>query len=146
MGWLLAIGCYAAIFSPAAVLLLTVVGRSHTLVVLMLGAAFVWLISISLVAALWAALAHLKAHTWLLVLYAVPAQEGARYLTYAGYMRLLRGLDAVGMRPAATGVGDDGRGCMPAAIAAGLGFGLTQVSPSGRDGSLCRVHHPMIIS
>ena len=74
MGWLLAIGCYAAIFSPAAVLLLTVVGRSHTLVVLMLGAAFVWLLSISLVAALWAALAHLKAHTWLLVLYAVPAQ------------------------------------------------------------------------
>ena len=54
------------------------------------------------------------------------AQEAARYVTYASYMRLLQGLDGVGMRPALSGVGDDGRGCMPAAVAAGLGFGLTQ--------------------
>ena len=119
-------GCAAVAFSPAIVLFVMVVGRQPDLVIVLVGSAFVWLLSISLVAFVWVVLAPLKSQLWLVVLYGAVVQEAARWLTYQMHARLIRGLKAAGLQaiPASRLAGP--LGLTPAAVANGLGIGVVQ--------------------
>ena len=92
----------------------------------MVGSAFLWIVSISVLAILWAMLGPLQTYTLLLVLLSTVVQEASRWGSYILYMRLLRGLQAAGLQP----VPAAGRkpctvaAIMPAAIANGLGIGV----------------------
>lgn len=150
MTFWLALGCFSATYSSAAVLFAMVVARSPELVLLMLAAAFIWLIGITIVASVWVAAAPAREQLWLLLLYAVPIQEACRWLTYQAYVALLQGLERAQLLPAplahrqltpgahhptntpAPDVLHTDRATpgaditLPAAVAAGLGVGLTQ--------------------
>lgn len=113
--------------SPAAVLLWTVVIPKPELIILSIGSAFVWLLAIVVCAALWWATAALDTlpRLALTVALGVVVQEASRNLTYNLYIRLLRGLQSVGLQPT--------RGNLsalhmmaPAAVANGVGIGIVQ--------------------
>jgi anterior pharynx defective protein 1 len=96
---ILAIAVYCAAFSPAAVLFATVVSRRPERIVLMFLSAFMWLVSISLAAALWVAVAPLNSAAAWLVLPATLLQEAGRYGMYVSYVRLLGWLREAGLQP-----------------------------------------------
>ena len=123
-------GVVSAAFAPSAVLFAAVVGKHPELIILLVGAAFLWLCAISLVAAIWAVFVPVRGVLWLVVLYAVLLQEGCRWGTYTLYHRLLQGLRAMGLQPApargaASATVEAGQ-LVPAAVASGLGAGLMQ--------------------
>ena len=119
-------GCITVAFSPSLVLLLMVVSRQPELVVVMVGSAFVWLLAISLVALVWAVLVPARGMVWLLVLYAAGLLEFSRWFAYKVHMRLLRGLKAAGMEPVPPSRAPTAAALLPAAVAHGLGVGMTQ--------------------
>lgn len=119
-------GVVAAAFGPYAVLFVTVVAKQPELVILTVGAAFIWLCAILLVAIVWWALVPLRNELWLLVLYAVILQELCRWATYAIYARLMHGLRAIGLQPTPPAGRPVGASLVPAAIASALGAGLMQ--------------------
>ena len=117
----------AVALSPAAVLLWTVVLPKPELVILAIGSAFVWLLAIFVCAALWWATGALDIlpRLALTVVLGVVVQEASRGLAYNLYIRLLRGLQSVGLQPT--------RGNLsalhimaPAAVANGVGIGMVQ--------------------
>ena len=119
-------GCAAVAFSPAIVLFVMVVARQPDLVIVVVGSAFVWLLSISLVAFVWVVLTPLQSQLWLVLLYGALVQEAARWLTYQMHARLIRGLRAAGLQavPASRLTGP--LGLAPTAVANGLGIGVMQ--------------------
>jgi len=116
---LLAAAVYFAAFSPAAVLFLTVVSQRPERIILMFLSAFAWLVSISLSASLWAALAPLKLATPWLLLHATLFQEAGRYAMYFAYVRLLHWLRDAGLQP--RGAGPISEMLPGAAVASGVG-------------------------
>ena len=71
-------GVLAAAFAPYAVLIVTVVAKQPELVILTIGAAFVWLCAILVIAIIWWALVPFRDELWLLVLYGGILQELSR--------------------------------------------------------------------
>lgn len=118
-------GCVAAGFSPALVLAITVIAPEPVRVVLAIFAAFLWLIAMTLVAFVWWALVPLRTHLWVLVIYSTLIQEGCRWANFALYDRLMRGLRAIGLQPAASAK-TTAASIVPAAVATGLGAGVMQ--------------------
>ena len=118
-------GCVSAAFAPTLVLMGTIVGQQPELVILMVGAAFIWLTTISLVAFVWWALVPARSMLWLLVLYGGVMQELGRWATYALHARLLRGLRAIGLQPTPSTRAAEAL-IVPAAVASGLGAGVMQ--------------------
>eukprot|EP00036_Acanthoecidae_sp_10tr_P020524 CAMPEP_0206311702 /NCGR_PEP_ID=MMETSP0106_2-20121207/13603_1 /ASSEMBLY_ACC=CAM_ASM_000206 /TAXON_ID=81532 /ORGANISM="Acanthoeca-like sp., Strain 10tr" /LENGTH=237 /DNA_ID=CAMNT_0053742965 /DNA_START=76 /DNA_END=788 /DNA_ORIENTATION=- len=102
---------------PTSVFFISV-ASSAKLVILMFGAAFVWLLAALATSIVWIAIVPLKEDNWFALIFAVLFQEIFRY----GYWRLLK--------RAETGLnilGDDGSGTMSQtklAMVAGLGFGV----------------------
>ena len=121
-------GVVSAAFAPTAVLFASIVGRHPELIILLVGAAFRWLCTISLVAAIWAVFVPARSALWLLVVYAAVLQEVSRWGTYVLYCRLLRGLRALGLQPTTPvrGAAAEAGQLVPAAVASGLGAGLMQ--------------------
>eukprot|EP00038_Savillea_parva_P025168 m.46529 g.46529 ORF g.46529 m.46529 type:complete len:237 (+) comp6773_c0_seq1:75-785(+) len=102
---------------PTAIFFVSV-ASSAKLVIMMFGAAFVWLLAALATSIVWIAIVPLKEENWFALIFAVLFQEVFRY----GYWRLLK--------KAETGLnilGDDGSGAMSSpklAMVAGLGFGV----------------------
>ena len=123
---LLFLGLTSVALSPAVVLLATVVLHHNDLILLAIGSAFVWLLAITVCASLWWATASLSdgSRLVLAVLLGAPVQEASRWLTYALYLRLLRGLHSrVGpLPPAVVSL----HAMAPTAVANGVGIGLMQ--------------------
>lgn len=121
-------GVMLTTFAPALVLFPTVVAAQPELIILMVGAAFIWLVAISLVSLVWSVLVPVRSMLWLLVLYGVVAQEGSRWGTYLLYGRLMRGLQARGLQPSLGPVVAPSRlaQTVPPAVACGLGVGVAQ--------------------
>ena len=123
---LLFAGLTSVALSPAVVLLATVVLHHNDLILLAIGSAFVWLLAITVCASSWWATASLGdgSRLVLAVLVGAPVQEASRWLTYALYLRLLRGLHSgVGpLPPAVVSL----HAMAPAAVANGVGIGLMQ--------------------
>jgi hypothetical protein len=118
-------GVIVAAFSPALVLLFTVVTSQPVLIILSVFAAFLWLCAITVVAGIWWVLVPARGLLWLLVLYAVVAQEICRYATYSLFQRLMSGLHAAGLLRASTT--QTAAQVVPPAISSGLGAGIMQV-------------------
>ena len=119
------VGVISAAFGPSLVLVWTIVGQQPELVILMVGAAFIWLTTISVIAVVWWALVPARSMLWLLVLYGGVLQEVGRWANYALYMRLQRGLRAIGLLPTPTPRVAEAL-LVPAAVASGLGAGVMQ--------------------
>eukprot|EP00035_Acanthoeca_spectabilis_P020713 m.434293 g.434293 ORF g.434293 m.434293 type:complete len:237 (+) comp17689_c0_seq1:40-750(+) len=117
MGMAMLFGClFISMALPTAVFFVSV-ASSAKLVILMFGAAFVWLLAALATSIVWIAVVPLKDSNWFALIFAVIFQESFRY----GYWRLLKkaskGLNILG---------DDGSGAMSStklAMVAGLGFG-----------------------
>ena len=121
---LLFAGVTSVALSPAVVLLATVVLHHNDLILLAIGSAFVWLLAITVCASFWWATASLGDGSRLViaVLSGAPVQEASRWLTYALYLRLLRGLHSGPLPPAAVSL----HAMAPSAVANGVGIGLMQ--------------------
>jgi hypothetical protein len=123
---LLFAGLTSVALSPAVVLLATVVLHHNDLILLAIGSAFVWLLAITVCASLWWATASLGdgSRLVLAVLFGAPVQEASRWLTYALYLRLLRGLHSrvEPLPPAVVSL----HAMAPGAVANGVGIGLMQ--------------------
>ena len=119
-------GVVTAVFAPYAVLCVTVVAKQPELIILTVGAAFLWLCTISAVAILWWALVPVRNTLWVLVVYGAVLQEVGRWATYALYQRLMQGLRAIGLMPTpATGQAVDAV-LVSASIASAIGAGSMQ--------------------
>ena len=114
-----------ATFSPALVLCYTTLSDDAMTLIIAIFAAFLWACAMSIVALIWAAIPPLQSQLWLLMLYAVPLQEFARWSTWALYERLMSGLRSAGLEPSERG--RTAASVMPAAVASGLGAGVMQV-------------------
>jgi len=121
---LLFAGVTSVALSPAVVLLATVVLHHNDLILLAIGSAFVWLLAITVCASFWWATASLGDGSRLViaVLSGAPVQEASRWLTYALYLRLLRGIHSGPLPPAAVSL----HAMAPSAVANGVGIGLMQ--------------------
>ena len=119
-------GVLAAAFAPYAVLIFTVVAKQPELVILTIGAAFVWLCAILVIAIIWWALVPFRDELWLLMLYGGILQELSRWATYVLYARLIHGLRAIGLQPTPPAGRPLGASLVPAAIASAIGTGLMQ--------------------
>lgn len=119
-------GVLSAAFAPSMVLVATLVVKQPEMIILLVGAAFLWLCAMTVVSIVWTVLVPFRGMLWLLVLYAVVLQEVCRWGTYNLYTRLLRGLRAAGLRPTPARRTAEGAEMMPAAISSGLGAGLMQ--------------------
>ena len=121
---LLFAGVTSVALSPAVVLLATVVLHHNDLILLAIGSAFLWLLAITVCASFWWATASLGDGSRLViaVLSGAPVQEASRWLTYALYLRLLRGLHSGPLPPAAVSL----HAMAPSAVANGVGIGLMQ--------------------
>lgn len=115
-------GVLATAFAPALVLFFSLVSHRPVLVILLVFSAFLWLCTITVVAAIWSALVPVQSMMWPLLLYAVSLQELCRYFTYAMFERLIQGLRSAGL--IATSPTLSASAYVPAAVAAGLGAGL----------------------
>ena len=125
--WLSFAGVVTVAASPAAVLLATTVLHRPELVILAIGSACVWLLAITLCAVFWATAAvGTVARLVLVVGCGVAVQEGARWLTYVLYLRLLNGLRSVGLQQQG-GITSALHTSAPAAVANGVGIGLVQM-------------------
>ena len=127
-------GVLAAAFAPYAVLIVTVVAKQPELVILTIGAAFVWLCAILVIAIIWWALVPFRDELWLLVLYGGILQELSRWATYVLYARLIHGLRAIGLQPTPPAGRPLGASLVPAAIASAPHDGhSTKASSSPRS-------------
>ena len=118
------VGVVSTAFAPAAVLFFSVVADRPVLIILLVFAAFFWLCTITIVAALWSVLIPAKQLVWLLILYATALQEGCRWGTYALFERLIQGLQSAGLLAAIPN--RTTAHVVPASIASGLGAGVMQ--------------------
>eukprot|EP00041_Stephanoeca_diplocostata_P015019 m.283980 g.283980 ORF g.283980 m.283980 type:complete len:235 (-) comp19894_c0_seq1:1659-2363(-) len=115
MGLEMMFGClFITMTLPVSVFFFSV-AHSAKLIILMFGAAFVWLVSSLLASIIWIAVVPLKDDVWFSLIFAVGLQELFRYL----YWKLLKKAE-VGLQA----LGDDGDTRDRQAMVAGVGFSL----------------------
>ena len=121
-------GVTSTALSPALVLFVTVVLPKPELVILAIGSAFMWLLSIFVCAAFWWATSSAGdvLRILLVVPFGVGAQEASRYLTYWLHMKMLHGLQSIGLQPTRS-TSTSLPATAPAAVANGVGIGVVQM-------------------
>jgi len=85
MTYVLFFGCLFVTFGPAFALFWLVVTRSNQLIILTIGGAFFWLLSILLSSVWWFIISPLRTSYWWVVPFSVLFQEAVRYGLYRVY-------------------------------------------------------------
>lgn len=119
MGVLLFSGCCLVAFSAPLSVFLCLISQHIQLVIVMITAAFFWLLSIMIAALLWYLLTPLQTSYWILLPVSVVIQEAARLLFYCMFARAELSFSVVSTNAIAFPMTD-----IYTALASGCGFAI----------------------
>eukprot|EP01116_Phalansterium_solitarium_P001043 TRINITY_DN10846_c0_g1_i1.p1 TRINITY_DN10846_c0_g1~~TRINITY_DN10846_c0_g1_i1.p1 ORF type:complete len:275 (+),score=3.51 TRINITY_DN10846_c0_g1_i1:109-825(+) len=122
MGWVMFFGCLFIAYGPAAAIFVLVIQESPRLVILTIGGAFFWLVSILLASIWWYIIPQLRTTIPWTIASSVLFQEGIRYLFCFLYGKAEAGFESTAKTTQLTTHPDH----LKASLAFGLGSGIAQ--------------------